>query len=83
MSDRLLDFNQGAVGDCLVFMIIPDAVFEEYEWIEKGKPYREENIPAAVLNQFGPPTISNEDEVQLGSWATTNPLGPSCRHTLC
>lgn len=62
VSDRPLDENQGAVGDCLVLMIIPDAVFEEYEWVEEGKPHREALIPAAVLNQFGQPTISNEDE---------------------
>jgi hypothetical protein len=61
-ADSPLDGEGVSTPDCVVLMIIPDAVFEEYEWVEEGKPYREAMIPAVVLNQYGPPTIFNGDE---------------------
>lgn len=61
-ADSPLDWDGVSDGVCVVSMIIPDAVFEEYEWVEEEKNYREAHIPAALLNQYGPPTIVNEDE---------------------
>jgi hypothetical protein len=61
-ADSPLDWDGVSNGVCVVLMIIPNAVFEKYEWIQPGLNYREALIPAAVLNQYGPPTIFNEDE---------------------
>src|SRR5438093_4209336 len=60
VSDRPLDINEGAAGDYLLVLKIPDHVFCEYEWVEEGKPYREALIPADVLNRYGKPTIDDE-----------------------
>lgn len=62
VSDQPLDANEGAFGDTVLAIDIPDALFAEYEWIEEHKGYREALIPAEELNRYGPPTISDEDE---------------------
>lgn len=43
--------------DYVLYLEIPDEVFEKYEWIEEGKPYREALIPAKIVNKFGQPGI--------------------------
>jgi hypothetical protein len=58
VSDCALDINEGADGDVLLTLNIPVDVFEQYEWIEEGKGYREALIPAAILNQLGKPRKS-------------------------
>ena len=52
VSDRPLDECEGANGDALLRISVPnDAIdFDLYEWVEDGKPYREWLIPAAILN---------------------------------
>jgi hypothetical protein len=58
--DQELGAPEFADGASVVFMmIVPEPVFEYYEIVEEEKPYREACIPAAVLNQYGPPTIVN------------------------
>ena len=52
VSDRPLDVNEGAEGDVLLTLSIPVDVFEEYEWVEDGKGYRESLVPAAILNGY-------------------------------
>ena len=59
VSDRPLDCNEGADGGGLLTLTVPVDVFEQYEWIEEGKPYREALIPAAVLNALATPRRSN------------------------
>jgi hypothetical protein len=49
VSDSPLDANEGAFGETLIEMEIPE-VFEQFEWVEDGKPYREALIPSALLN---------------------------------
>jgi hypothetical protein len=56
-SDRPLDVGQGAIGDTVLCLEIPDEVFAEYEWIEDGKPFRESLIPACVVNAIGRPAV--------------------------
>jgi len=56
VSDCPLDVNEGAEGDVVLTLNVPIDVFERYEWIEEGKPYREALIPAAVLNALAAPT---------------------------
>jgi len=51
VTDRPLDINEGAAGDALLGLVIPDAVFAAYERVENGKPYREALIPASELNK--------------------------------
>jgi hypothetical protein len=57
VSDSPLDVNEGAKGDVILTFDVPIDLFERYEWIEEGKPYRESLIPAAVLNGFAAPRI--------------------------
>jgi hypothetical protein len=51
VSDVPLDANEGALGETLTEMEIPEELFEQFEWVEDGKPYREALIPAALLNE--------------------------------
>ena len=60
-ADYPLDENEGAHGNTVLALNVPDDVFEKYEWIEEGKPYREALIPAEVLNRFGQPIPWTED----------------------
>jgi hypothetical protein len=57
VSDVPLDANEGANGDVLLSLEIPEETFADYEVVEEGKPYREAIMPAKVLNSFGPPII--------------------------
>jgi len=61
-SDRPLDINEGADGDTLLTVDIPESAVADYEWIEDEKPYREFLIPASLANQYGPPTIVQCDD---------------------
>jgi len=58
LSDRPLDINEGADGDRLLSIDIPEEVFRKWEeaWEESGKPYREALIPAQIVNSYGPPS---------------------------
>jgi hypothetical protein len=62
VSNRPLSGNEGAKGDTLLTLDLPDDIFEDYEWVEEGKPYRESLLPAALLNQYGPPRLVSEEE---------------------
>jgi hypothetical protein len=46
-----LDENEGADGDVALELAIPDELFDEYEWVEEAKTYREALIPARELNR--------------------------------
>ena len=62
LSDRPLSIFEGAKGDGLVSLEIPDDVLAEYEWGEDGKPYREFLIPAVTVNSYEPPELVDEDD---------------------
>ena len=62
LSDRPLDFGQGAKGDDLLLVEIPDDVLEPCEWVEDEKPYREFLVSAEVVNRYGPPELVDEDD---------------------
>jgi hypothetical protein len=55
LSDRPLDGNEGAGGDYLLEVTLPDDCCDlsYYELVEEGKPYREWCIPAEILNRSG------------------------------
>ena len=56
-----LNENEGADGDTVLELEIPEAVFAEYEHVEEGKPYREAMIPAAELNRYAVRMLSFEE----------------------
>jgi hypothetical protein len=64
VADQILDENEGARGDTVLVIEIPEAVAGPYEWIEGGKPYREFLIPAARVNRHGPPQVVSAREEQ-------------------
>lgn len=52
ISDIPLDINEGAHGDDLFEIEIPESVIVEFEWVEKFKGYREFLVPTALLNGY-------------------------------
>jgi hypothetical protein len=52
LADRPLDENEGADGDVVLELDVPEPLFIEYEWVEEGKTYREALIPAERLNAY-------------------------------
>jgi len=45
---------------------IPEDAISEFEWVEEAKTIREWLIPAALLNSYGPPVVTddyNDDEI--------------------
>jgi len=73
-SDHVLDPNEGADGDRVLMLEIPEHVIDYYEWIEEDLKtgertnwgYREWLIPAELVNSYGPPieVIENEDTLE-------------------
>lgn len=66
LSDVPLDGNEGAKGDDLLAVDVPDdvaATFADYEWIEEGKPHREWLLPAELLNSHATVTAVDDDDV--------------------
>ena len=61
LSDVPLDVNEGADGDTVLALDIPDFVLARCEWKEVKKTYREFLCPAAWVNRFGPPMIHEDD----------------------
>ena len=62
LSDRPLDGNEGAKGDCLIEVVVDENAIAQYELSEDGKPYREWNIPAEILNQLRTRRILSSEE---------------------
>jgi hypothetical protein len=62
LSDRPLCIFEGAKGEDLLTLEIPDDVLAEYEWVQEGPTYREFLIPAEMVNSYGPPNLCDEDD---------------------
>lgn len=60
-ADAPLDANEGAAGDVVLAIEVPDHIASEWEVSEEGKPYREFIIPAEIVNQYGPPAVIDSD----------------------
>ena len=61
-----LDINEGAKGEQLLALDIPEEVVAEYEWREDEKTYREFLVPADVVNRYGPPRwLATEEESSI------------------
>ncbi len=52
LADRSLDENEGAWGETVLVVEMPESEVREWEWIEENKGYREFLVPAAVVNRF-------------------------------
>lgn len=61
LSNIPLEASEGARGNTLLSIDIPEGVVTPYEWVEEGKPYREFLIPAKIVNSFGHPSIEIEE----------------------
>jgi hypothetical protein len=53
VSDRPLDYSEGASGEALLQVEIAEDRLAGFEWVEPEKTYREWLVPAAVLNGAG------------------------------
>ena len=66
-----LEEHEGAVGDVLFLLEIPDEVVQDLdaEVREEGRLWTEYVIPAEVANQYGPPTnITDSEEEYSREW---------------
>jgi hypothetical protein len=63
LSNVPLDIHEGADGDSLLRIELPEQAVADCEWIEEGKPYREWLVPAQRINgQNTGIAIVDEDE---------------------
>ena len=71
ISDQTLDIHEGAVGDDVMELILPDNLkLDDYELVEEGKGYREWCVPADILNKFPRRLFTMEeiDSIVLSRW---------------
>lgn len=52
LSNAPLTVNEGAFGDTILEVDLPEHIFSRHEWVEDGKPYREALIPAVIVNGY-------------------------------
>ena len=63
LSDVPLDVNEGATGEDLIEVTLPEKVdLSDYELVEDGKPYREWCVPSKLLNTQAHLRLLTEDE---------------------
>ncbi len=63
LSDVALDIQEGANGNQVLGVELPDALAIEHEVVEEEKPFREFLVPADVLNRQGRTRLLSEAEV--------------------
>jgi len=61
-ADQPLDINEGADGEVVFEVEVPEPALSEYEWIEEGKPYREFLVPAEVVNRWRVVEVTYDEE---------------------
>ena len=61
LSNVPLDINEGAEGDTLLQLELPEELIADYEWVEDGKPYREWLVPAQWINERAKASVVDED----------------------
>lgn len=57
LSDRPDATVPDGAPDVLFALTIPVAAIRQYEWVTEGNTYREFLVPAAVVNEYGPPRV--------------------------
>jgi hypothetical protein len=64
--------NEGAHGDAVIEMHIPEALFDEYHWHEEDETWRQAMIPAVSLNRHLATarllTDDDVDELEMRRW---------------
>jgi hypothetical protein len=60
-SDEPLDENEGACGNVLLSVVVPDDLLPLYFW-DEPMGYRSWCIPAEIVNRYGPPTVEDVRE---------------------
>jgi hypothetical protein len=78
LGDRPMDINEGAKGDQILRVELPDAVdLDDFEVVEDGKPYREWCVPAALINEHATVTLMTNHELEdMGSMIRRGDLDP-------
>jgi hypothetical protein len=61
LSDIPLDVNDGAMGDIVLAVDIPEEIVTDYEWVQDGIGYREFLVPAEVVNRYSKPEVVEDD----------------------
>jgi len=56
-SDRPVDVNEGAKGNDLLMIEIPEDVIAEFELVDEDGTYREFLIPENISNGYGNPKL--------------------------
>jgi len=59
VGDCPLDENEGAVGDRVLAIEVPEEAIADFEWVEELKGYREWLVPAEVLNRYPVTEVSD------------------------
>ncbi len=76
VADRPVDSSEGAAGDTVITLEIPEEIFIQYEWVEEGseKSYRESLISAELLNGYGNLRLCTEEEldIEFEKWMDRN-----------
>jgi hypothetical protein len=64
LSDVPLGVNEGCTGDTLlrVTLNLSESKAADWEWVEEGKPYREWQIPADIINRCGVVALVEDDD---------------------
>jgi hypothetical protein len=52
LSNSPLDANEGATGDDLLAVEIPEEAIAEYEWVQDFPDYREWLVPGEIVNRY-------------------------------
>jgi hypothetical protein len=62
VSDLILDINEGATGDDVLELTLPDDFnLDSWEIIEDDRRFREWCVPAEVLNRFPRRLLTDEE----------------------
>ena len=65
VSSKPLDWSQRQYLDdahTLFAIEIPEDVISEFEWVEEAKTIREWLVPAALLNSYGLPVVTDDND---------------------
>jgi len=70
VADSPLDENEGADGDRVLAIEVPEEAIADFEWIEELTGYREWLVPAEVLNRYPVTEVSDEalDALEAARW---------------
>ena len=68
-ADWPVDENEGADGDRVLALGIPEALFVEFEWVEDAKTWREAMIPSERLSAYSETArLLSEDALTIARW---------------